>query len=106
MSIHIVVNGKKITNPFITVVVCMLAVLFVGGITVLVFFLVLPLIGVIGSLLIGLAVVTLIGLTVGMPLVLACRVVVGAIMTPFAILKKKLRRKSGQESAHRKNKDQ
>jgi len=92
MSARIIVNGKEITNPFAKAVIGIFAVLLAGGITALILFLVLPLVGIIVSLSVGLVAVVLIGLGIGLPLVLAGGVLVGAIMTPFAILKKKLKR--------------
>ncbi len=95
MSTQIVVNGEKITNSAANAVIVIFALLVVGGITALLLFLILPMIGVILSLSIGLVIVALIVLGVGIPLILASELLVRVVMTPFVILKERLTRKSG-----------
>ncbi|MCD5416541.1 hypothetical protein LR032_05565 [Candidatus Bipolaricaulota bacterium] len=94
MDSRIVIKGKEITNPFAKAVILIFAILVVGGIAALIIFLVLPLIGIIVSLSLGLVAVFLIGLGIGIPLILIGGALVGAIIAPFTVLKDRLREKS------------
>lgn len=94
MDSRVVIKGKEITNPFAKAVILIFAVLVVGGIAAFILFLVLPLVGIIVSLSLGLVAVFLIGLGVGIPLILIGCALVGAIITPFAVLRDRLRGKS------------
>jgi hypothetical protein len=80
---HIVVNGKKITNPIAILIVGLSSVILTGLITALVIFLILPLAGVVLSLSVGLTIVIFIAILVGLPILILGRIIFGILIRPF-----------------------
>ncbi len=81
---HIVVNGKKITNPLVMFIIGLVSIIFTGLITAFVIFLILPFAGVVLSLSVGLTIVIFIALLVGLPLLILIRVILGVLLRPFS----------------------
>jgi len=93
MAAHIVINGREVTNPLAKAAIGTGVVLFSGLIAAAVIFIVLPLAGIVVTLSIGLVGVVLVALGVGIPILLLGGTILGALLTPFTVLKerKKLR---------------
>ena len=86
MASRIVINGNEVTNPVTKAAIGTVTVLFTGLTTAAVLFLVLPLVGIVVTLTVGLVAVMVVALIVGIPLVILGGTLLGAILTPFAML--------------------
>ena len=80
---HIVVNGKKVTNPVAILIVGLASVILTGLITALVIFIILPFAGIVLSVSVGLTIVIFIALLVGLPVLILGRVIFGVLLRPF-----------------------
>lgn len=87
MATRIVINGKEITNPAVKAAVGTTAVLFAGLIAAAIIFLVLPLVGIVVTLTVGLVGVILVALGVGIPIVILAGTFFGVLLAPFGILR-------------------
>jgi len=77
------INGKKITNPLVLLIIGISAIFFTGIVAALVIFLVLPFVGIILSLSAGLTIVVLIAVLVGLPLIILIKVILWILLKPF-----------------------
>ncbi len=80
---HMVVNGKKVSNPAAIIIVGLASVVLTGIMTALVIFLVLPFVGIALSLSVGLTIVIFIAVLVGLPILILGRVIFGILIRPF-----------------------
>lgn len=83
MTPKIEVNGRKITNPMAIFIIGLTSIVFTGLVTALVIFLVLPLVGIVLSLSVGLTIIIFIAVGVGLPILILGRVIFGLVMKPF-----------------------
>ena len=93
MAIHIVINGTEVRNPAAKALIGMWAVVCAGLVAAVAIFLVLPLVGIVVTLSVGLVGVVLIALGVGIPVLILGGTILGVLLAPFAALRerKKLR---------------
>jgi uncharacterized RDD family membrane protein YckC len=90
---RIVINGKEVTNPVVRALFGMFALLVVGVIAALAIFLILPLVGIVVTVSVGLVGVLLVALGVGIPLMILGGTLIGALLTPFAVLRERSKRR-------------
>ncbi|MFO7810853.1 MAG: hypothetical protein R6V47_05735 [Candidatus Delongbacteria bacterium] len=88
MKPKIEVNGRKVTNPMAIIIIGLTSIIFTGLITALIVFLILPFVGVVLSLSVGLTIVIFIAIGVGLPILILGRLLLRLVMKPFIKEKK------------------
>lgn len=89
MAKNIDINGKAVTHPVARTAIGMAAVLGVGVVAAMVIFLVLPLVGIVVTLSVGLVGVVLFALGVGIPVLILGSAILGVVLVPFGALRKR-----------------
>lgn len=94
MATRIVINGKEVHNPVVKAALGMLAVIIFGVFAAVIVFLILPLLGIAVTLAVGLLAVLLVALGIGIPMFILGGALLGAILTPLAVISEKRQRGS------------